>query len=145
MKIEGDIFFHLVKSNGEVVREHRKNRVTQAGIELIMNRLITGTGPDLDTLVVGSGVTPNTGLESALNTQVSSGLVTNTIMTSSPPIGGAVQVHGKVNLSAAANITECGIYAGSVLFSRAVFSSSPIIAQADDYFDIAWVISFNSV
>lgn len=145
MKISGEIYFTKVSKSGAVEKLYRKNRVTQIGVELIIDKLLGNSTATLDILAVGSGVTANTGLESGLATQISTGPITNIIQTSSPPIGGAIQVHGKIIASTGATVTECGIFAGSTLFSRAVFSTNPIIMQPDDYLDIAWVISFNSV
>ena len=145
LNIEGNVTFTIHRANGDVDVVERKNRVVLSGIDLLINRFINGSGGALDTLAIGTSTTPTDGLETSLGAQVAVGEVSNIITTLSPPIGGAIQIHGKIRAQAAQTITEIGCFAGTTLFSRAVFATRPISMMPDDYLDIAWVISINSV
>ena len=145
LNIEGNVTFTIHRANGEVEVVERKNRVVLSGIDLLINRFINGSGGALDTIAIGTSTVPTDGLETSLGAQVAVGEVSNIITTLSPPIGGAIQIHGKVQAQSTVTITEIGCFAGATLFSRAVFGTRPISMMPDDYLDIAWVISINSV
>ena len=144
MNLSGDVTFTILDSQGVVNRVTHKNRVTQKGVELIMNRFIACAGPFITSMAVGLDNTPPNGLEIGLGAVASSALLKSYQTTLSPPVGGAIEFQCTFpQFADVTAINEIGMFAGDTLFSRSIFPT--ITMEPSQYLDIAWVISFTSV
>ena len=142
--LKGDVFFTVYKDGEVVAKYEHKNRVTQLGLELIINSWVNGTSNFITDIGVGVANTYPTGTDAGLVNQTALAPLTSYITTLSPPVGGAIEFRATFpTFPETVKLQECGLFAGSTLFSRSIFP--PIDIEAGMYFDINWVISFTSV
>lgn len=143
--IKGDVTIGLFSHEGELLSNfYHKNRVTQRGLELLMNRFRDCSGTYINSMGAGYDGTLPDGTEFNLRGPIAFAPISEDIQTLSPPIGGAIEYRATFDYFPENNVLrEVGLYCDDVLFARSVFP--PINITAGMYIDVNWVISFTSV
>ena len=138
LKYRGDVTIKRVTAEGEVETYEFRNRVVDAGVQLVINRLLFGAGIAPDNIGIGTGLAAVTGADTNLQNALVLQPITATNVT-----GTSVEFQATFPPGVGTGaITEAGIFAGT-LFARTVF---PVVNKlALDEFIISWVVTFSAV
>jgi hypothetical protein len=138
LKQTGDVIITKVSPDGTRETYEFKNRVVDSGLNLLINKFITGVGIAPTNIMIGTGTSPV--IASDVNvTALASSPIASTVVT-----GNIVEFQaswGQGNGTGA--VTEAGIFCGGALFARTVF---PVVNKLplDELF-ISWIITFSAV
>ncbi len=138
LKQTGDVIITKVSPNGTKEIYEFKNRVVDSGLNMLINRFITGVGIAPTNIMIGSGTA--TVLASDINiTALASSVISSTIVS-----GNTVEFQADWGPGVGTGaVTEAGIFCGGALFARTVF---PVVNKLPlDELYISWIITFSAV
>lgn len=147
LKIKGKILIRIRDENGNIKSERiEKNLVVNAGLNLIVARMIDNSQSVISHIELGSGSTLPSGVQTTLQSVISGSRVgiASLAQYSDEFVSDSIQIDATFSPGVGTGvIRELGTFNASsagVMFSRAIID--PITKDALDTMEITWIITF---
>jgi hypothetical protein len=146
LKLKGLVSWEITRADGTIETGERQNTITRTGVDMIVNRMVNGTGMTVNYIGFGTGVaapaTTNTTLTGA--TYI---LTTNTVGATAVGVSdNAIAQWGATLTGVALNVGEVGLFygQGTSMMARQYFSGNQIPLAVADSLKITWQVQFTA-